>query len=659
MKKIFGTTLFLHKKKIDFEYGTFDVYIFQDTITKLHVICIVCLSDNWCQSDEPIHIRMHSSCITSEMIGSIDCDCVQQLNQSIKYFSEKSGILFYLVQEGRGCGYIGKSRACQMVQFNEVEQDCSLTTFEAYRRLGMKSDYRSYHNIKEILILLELSNKSFVMLTNNPDKINGLSSLGINIVDNVSIEFKPNPYNKSYLVSKEAYGHNLSMTKENQDVNPYYVPFRAMHPFPIHSFLKENYLHISSYFLPIMIERNVCWFQMNLFYDTCLNHEFIFLHNPSASHFSSNVYIHSENIIERLPLRNNNNVISYKSKLQDIFRNGGTLVLISKYNFGIPKTCYLYNNMHVKVIDKVIKKSALCLSEYFSTTPISILNRINDLLCIDYRNVHDWCLPVNAETSNVFLNKPYVTGIGSSRYHAMYLASLINSTYIDFESVNNYSNNIIVVSQGVNPTVFDYIKKQQIHMLIHGNHVSSEKTCHVSCCMNFISDNPDNTLARFTGILTCLIQMKYAVTNIYPYIQPFDYNRINIPAPITGKNYYFIFMNQESYIGIIANMLKELYACNICFIGNYIEFVHGTFQVSLVNKDTSQYFVFGQHINTPNMEKMFKKECIENVLWFTSGDIIEWIKSFMYETFFHPITVNQINWNGKESQSIIYNHACV
>jgi 3,4-dihydroxy 2-butanone 4-phosphate synthase/GTP cyclohydrolase II len=62
---------------------------------------------------------MHSSCITSETLGSMDCDCVQQMNEAFKKIAEKkSGILFYLIQEGRGCGYVGKSRACMIVQYH-------------------------------------------------------------------------------------------------------------------------------------------------------------------------------------------------------------------------------------------------------------------------------------------------------------------------------------------------------------------------------------------------------------------------------------------------------------------------------------------------------------------------------------------------------------
>ena len=76
----------------------------------------------------------------------MDCDCVFQLNGAIKKISETDGILFYLIQEGRGCGYVGKSRGCMMTQASEAT-DKPLTTFDVYKAMGMKHDYRNYSNV--------------------------------------------------------------------------------------------------------------------------------------------------------------------------------------------------------------------------------------------------------------------------------------------------------------------------------------------------------------------------------------------------------------------------------------------------------------------------------------------------------------------------------
>ena len=200
--KIYGTTLYLGLKKMNTKYGYFNALVFQDVITTKYIIALINLNtyDSLYDNEKILYTRIHSSCITSEMFNSQDCDCVEQLNGAIKKISENGGILFYLIQEGRGCGYIGKARGCQMVQYDEYHGG-NMNTFDAYNNLGMKKDYRSYHNIKEILVMLKLENKIFNLLTNNPDKINGLKDLNINLKDTTKIEFKPNLFNRSYLLS--------------------------------------------------------------------------------------------------------------------------------------------------------------------------------------------------------------------------------------------------------------------------------------------------------------------------------------------------------------------------------------------------------------------------------------------------------------------------
>jgi len=160
-KNIFGTTLYLENKILQKKYGNFNALTFIDIITKNNIIALV--KGNI--YNNLLYTRVHSSCITSETLGSQDCDCVLQLNGALKKISEKGhGILFYLIQEGRGCGYIGKARACMLCQYH----DDKINTFDAYKQLGMKKDYRSYHNIKEILEILDIyQSAEFILLTNN------------------------------------------------------------------------------------------------------------------------------------------------------------------------------------------------------------------------------------------------------------------------------------------------------------------------------------------------------------------------------------------------------------------------------------------------------------------------------------------------------------
>ncbi|CAF5135869.1 unnamed protein product, partial [Rotaria sp. Silwood1] len=156
--------------------------------------------------DKPFYIRLHSSCVTSETLRGCDCDCVQQLEGAIKIISEKQqGILFYLLQEGRGAGYVGKSRDRMLVQAS-CDQ---ISTFEAYQVMGLKKDHRHYENIGQICDLLGIGNAQFVLLTNNPDKIQAMTDLKLNVISTVPLEFDSSPFNVAYLSSKQASGHLL------------------------------------------------------------------------------------------------------------------------------------------------------------------------------------------------------------------------------------------------------------------------------------------------------------------------------------------------------------------------------------------------------------------------------------------------------------------
>eukprot|EP00003_Mantamonas_plastica_P011117 TRINITY_DN206_c0_g2_i3.p1 TRINITY_DN206_c0_g2~~TRINITY_DN206_c0_g2_i3.p1 ORF type:complete len:281 (-),score=88.29 TRINITY_DN206_c0_g2_i3:72-914(-) len=208
--RIYGTTVFVGAIDVDTVFGGFKAITFQDLIQKNYIIA---LCHGPIVSAELLYTRMHSSCVTSETMRSLDCDCVSQLNGALKKISEETGILFYLIQEGRGCGYVGKSRACMNVQWHENTEN-EINTFEAYESLGMIHDYRDYRNVKDIVHLMGLeSDKPFSLLTNNPDKISKFKTLGLNLERVDAIEIPPNPFNQQYLSSKEMYGHILYQTK--------------------------------------------------------------------------------------------------------------------------------------------------------------------------------------------------------------------------------------------------------------------------------------------------------------------------------------------------------------------------------------------------------------------------------------------------------------
>lgn len=152
-------------------------------------------------------IRLHSECFTGDLLGSLRCDCGQQLQGALEQISkEGNGILFYLAQEGRGIGLRNKIRAYQL-------QDQGIDTVEANHLLGFDSDERHYQLAAEMLHYLDIPQVR--LMTNNPDKLKQLEKFDIQITDRVPHIFPANKYNQSYLKTKaEKSGHFLTTHQE-------------------------------------------------------------------------------------------------------------------------------------------------------------------------------------------------------------------------------------------------------------------------------------------------------------------------------------------------------------------------------------------------------------------------------------------------------------
>ena len=147
-------------------------------------------------------VRVHSQCITGDVLESLKCDCGQQLKQSIKMMSEANeGILIYLAQEGRDIGLLNKLRAYTL-------QEKGMDTVEANIALGFDDDERLYYPAKQILNKLNIS--TLKLITNNPKKVEHLSNLGINVKKRIPIKIEANKHNKKYLETKsKKSGHIL------------------------------------------------------------------------------------------------------------------------------------------------------------------------------------------------------------------------------------------------------------------------------------------------------------------------------------------------------------------------------------------------------------------------------------------------------------------
>lgn len=185
------------------EYGHFRLIPFRQKSNGLEHIALI--KGEWSE-DEPIIVRVHSSCMTGDIFGSQRCDCGAQLHEAMKLIEKTGkGVVVYLNQEGRGIGLMNKMRAYKL-------QEEGMDTVDANLCLGFKADERDYGVGAEIL--RQIGVRKMRLITNNPVKRIGLESYGLTITENISIEIEPNNYNSRYLHTKaERMGHTLNFKK--------------------------------------------------------------------------------------------------------------------------------------------------------------------------------------------------------------------------------------------------------------------------------------------------------------------------------------------------------------------------------------------------------------------------------------------------------------
>jgi len=391
-RPLYGTTLYLAVCSLETRFGAFRAYIFQDIINKSYIIA---LAYGDITSGATLYTRVHSSCVTSETLRGCDCDCVQQLEGAFKLIAEKGrGVLFYLMQEGRGVGYMAKARDRMLVQASLDR----LSTFQAYRAMGLKKDHRQYENISHICHLLGIKG-AFIVLTNNPDKVAALKAQGLAVAGTERLEYAPSPFNLAYLTSKADAGHTLvhagrSALRPTLPPEPV-VPFRP-HALPS----AQRFIYAAAYLLPVKpvdsevlfseaqfrdltarkhLERFTAgprplvlgcrpirdnrwlvridtarvaahraehpddtaadllitpyWFRVHVYYDLVTSQEFVLLtHGHPRPHDIPVVRLQSESLFNRFPLRSVDNRDKFKAAVKHIVEYGVGCVLLLYYD---------------------------------------------------------------------------------------------------------------------------------------------------------------------------------------------------------------------------------------------------------------------------------------------------------------------------------------
>jgi 3,4-dihydroxy 2-butanone 4-phosphate synthase/GTP cyclohydrolase II len=181
------------------EWGEFRLILYGTTINEEHHVALV-KGDVAGRKD--VLVRVHSSCFTGDVLGSLRCDCGTQLHRAMRQISEAGeGVVLYMHQEGRGIGLVNKLKAYML-------QDLGMDTVEANEHLGFRPDPRDYGIGCQILVDLGLT--TLRLLTNNPQKRAAIEGYGLSIAEHVPIEVAPGPHNQRYLDTKrDKLGHTL------------------------------------------------------------------------------------------------------------------------------------------------------------------------------------------------------------------------------------------------------------------------------------------------------------------------------------------------------------------------------------------------------------------------------------------------------------------
>jgi GTP cyclohydrolase II len=236
----------------------------------------------------PILARVHSSCLTSEFLGGLDCDCAEQLANALATIAAAGrGVLVYLMQEGRGAGLLAKARDRMMVQSHGER----ITTFEAFERMGLPRDRRSYHAVAELLPRLGVA-APLRLLTHNPEKRARLEAVGVRIHECVGLPPADSPWNAHYLAAKAQDGHALAPPEARGARLPERVAWFEPHPVAE----LPRFVRAARYLLPVPEG----WLRAGVYWDRAAGSERLVLAPLTGA--AGPRLVQAQALVDRLPL---------------------------------------------------------------------------------------------------------------------------------------------------------------------------------------------------------------------------------------------------------------------------------------------------------------------------------------------------------------------
>jgi GTP cyclohydrolase II len=291
---IHGSLLPLGLRPIATGFGAFRVYRFLDLERGQPALAVVA---GRVDDSAPVMARVHSSCVTSEVLGA--CDCAQQLDAALAAISnEGRGVLFYLMQEGRGAGFVAKARDRMMVQASGER----LTTFEAYERMGLPQDARSYREVADMREALGMRGP-LRLLTNNPDKLFSLERAKVPVAGAEPLHQPASPFNRHYLAAKSLSGHAVPQPAAGVAELPEPVALRE----PEMLADQQRFARVAAYLLPVRGREPQgappLWLRLCAYYDLQRGLERVVLEPAGASAEPDPPrFIQRQRLLDRFPL---------------------------------------------------------------------------------------------------------------------------------------------------------------------------------------------------------------------------------------------------------------------------------------------------------------------------------------------------------------------